>query len=626
MEVALHGYRRDHSQGTIAFSSRLVSIAGPFLMTILYRLCLALLVVLALGSGGCTRGTKDSSGNKLDPMPLSSPLRDLEKVEDLSETVANRLIEFSDAVRKRDYRKAGEYLVGDFLGTRLADLPPKRVEALVLGVERTHLDADAARKDPVNRSGFLGSLEKLLTELELIDYVFFKTRGAEFETEDGRGVLRMTANIIGRSAGNKPFSLYGWAEAEVVHRDEVWLLRRFVLNRLQITRRGSPIFSDVAAVAGLAELGPRIGTGRNSSFYWRGAVTADVDGDGLHDIFSSTSDRVFLYRNLGDGTFENIAERAGLDMPPGVTGPLFFDYDRDGDQDLFCGYVGWRADGVPYGESLRLYRNEGRARFTDVTEDVGLGDYHVSAFSACAADVDNDGWLDLYVCNYNRLEAVYPNSWYRATNGTPNVLFHNRKAKFVEIAADASVAGSDWSYAAAFADFDEDGDQDLYVANDYGDNCLYENRGELNFVNRAADLGVLDTGNGMGAAWGDLDNDGRLDLYVSNMSSSAGNRILNRLPAEKQASSSSREGSARRSEGSSPRGGKSAVRQTLAKLAAGNTIFRQSGGGFEKLPASQGGVSASWAWSASLLDIDLDGTQDIYVSNGFISGDSLKDT
>lgn len=591
-------------------------------MTTLYRLLLPALALLALGSGGCSGGTRDG----LDPLPVSVPQHDLEKVEDLSETVANRLIEFSDAVGKRDYRKAGEYISGDFQGTRLTDLSHKGVEVLVLGVERTHLDAGAARAEPVDRSGFLGSLEKLLSELERIEYVFFKTRGAEFETKEGRGVLRMTVNIIGRSAGRKPFSLYGWARAEVVQRNEDWLLRRFVLDRLQITRRDSPIFSDVASTAGLAELGPRIGTGNNSSFYWRGAVTADVDGDGLHDIFSSTSDSVFLYRNRGDGTFENIAERAGLDMPPGVTGPLFFDYDRDGDQDLFCGYVGWRAGGVPYGESLRLYRNDGHARFTDATADVGLGDNYVSAFSACAADLDNDGWLDLYVCSYNRLEAVYPNSWYRATNGTPNVLFHNREGKFVEIAADAGVAGSDWSYAAAFADFDEDGDQDLYVANDYGDNCLYENRGALKFVNRAEALGVLDTGNGMGAAWGDLDNDGRLDLYVSNMSSSAGNRILSRLPAEGGASSSSPEGSSRRSEGSSRRGEKTAVHQTLVKLAAGNTIFRQSDSGFEKLPASQGGVSASWAWSASLLDIDLDGTQDIYVSNGFISGDSLKDT
>ncbi len=176
------------------------------------------------------------------------------------------------------------------------------------------------------------------------------------------------------------------------------------------------------------------------------------------------------------------------------------------------------------------------------------------------------------------------------------------------------MAGQSWSYAAAFADFDEDGDQDLYIANDYGDNRLYLNRGDLTFQDVAAELGVLDTGNGMGATWGDLDNDGRLDLYVSNMSSSAGNRILKRL------------GAGASSEGSASRVPPKGTAATLLKLAAGNTIFRQTERGFQALPASQGGVGASWAWSAALLDIDLDGIQDVYVANGFISGDSLKDT
>jgi hypothetical protein len=115
----------------------------------------------------------------------------------------------------------------------------------------------------------------------------------------------------------------------------------------------------------------------------------------------------------------------------------------------------------------------------------------------------------------------------------------------------------------------------------------------------------------MGVAWGDLDNDGRLDLYVSNMSSSAGNRILKRLAA---------------SGGSAARNDVSSVQKTLFKLASGNSIFRQGERGFEYLPPENGGIAASWAWSPSLLDIDLDGTLDIYVANGFISGDSLKDT
>jgi hypothetical protein len=152
----------------------------------------------------------------------------------------------------------------------------------------------------------------------------------------------------------------------------------------------------------------------------------------------------------------------------------------------------------------------------------------------------------------------------------------------------------------------------------------------------AREFGVLDTGNGMGVFWDDLDADGRLDLYVSNMSSSAGNRILRRLTSRAAAAPAPSAGSAPRiapGEGSAPRAEAaaapppiSAVEQTLLKLASGNTIFRQSASGFDRLPADHGGVSASWAWSASALDIDLDGVRDIYVANGFISGDSLKDT
>jgi hypothetical protein len=580
----------------------------------------------------------------------------MEKVENLSETVANRLIEFSDAVRKRDYAAARRYLTEDFLGTAFAGLRTTSRETLPPGTTRTHLQPDT--EHPLDRDAFVDSLDELLAPLEAIEYVFFKTRGAEFEASDeSRGLLRMTANIIGRGPRDRPYSLYAWAAAEVTSvRDasgkDFWLLRRFVIERIQVTERETPMFTDVAASAGVADFGPRLGTPENSSFYWRGAATADVDGDGLFDIFTSTSQRNFLYRNRGSGTFEDATETAGLARPAGVTGPLFFDYDRDGDQDLFCGHVGWKIDGVPDGEALHLFRNDGRGRFEDVTVRVGLAGIHMPAFSACAADIDNDGWLDLFVSSYNRLDAVYPNSWYRASNGEPNALFHNQGGKsFRDIARTAGVAGQSWSYAAAFADFDEDGDQDLYVANDYGDNRLYLNRGDLTFQDVAAELGVLDTGNGMGATWGDLDNDGRLDLYVSNMSSSAGNRILKRLGA-----GASSEGSASRvppkgtvtvtvpsplvppkgtvssplvppkGTVSSPLVPPKGTAATLLKLAAGNTIFRQTEGGFQALPASQGGVGASWAWSAALLDIDLDGIQDVYVANGFISGDSLKDT
>ncbi len=577
-------------------------------------LTFAFLVFLA----SCSRSSS-GPGAGLDPLPIAGGVTEMERVEELSETVANRFIEFSDKVRRRDFDAAAVYLGEDFLGTAFGACAAQPAETLPVGVTRTRFDPAPARAEPANRATFLRSLREFLSPLESIEYVFFKTRGAEFTPDANRGVLRMTVQIIGREPGDRPFSLNGAAAAEALKVGEAWVLRRFVLKSLNVTRRDSPVFTDVATSAGVASFGPRLGTGDNTNFYWRGAATADVDGDGYYDIFTTTSRRAWLYRNRGDGTFEDATGGFGIDAPANSTGPLFFDYDRDGDPDLFLGYVGWRVDGVPQGQSLRLLRNEGGKRFVDVTDAVGLGNQYLEAFSACASDVDGDGWLDLYISAYNRLDAEYPNSWYRATNGSPNALFHNREGRFVDIAAEAGVAGTGWSYAASFADFDEDGDEDLYVANDYGDNSLYRNEGSLRFRDVAAELGVLDTGNGMGVTWGDLDNDGRLDLYVSNMSSSAGNRILSRLPRSGGPGSE-------RSEGSSSRHSSRGVQSTLAKLAAGNTIFRQSGARFEALPAEKGGIGASWAWSAALLDIDLDGRLDIYVANGFISGDSLKDT
>ena len=582
---------------------------GPFPLS---PCLLALLLAV-----GCTDGT---SSPEPAPIPPAQRILAMDEVEALSETVANRLIDFSNQVRKRDFRAAGTYLSQDFLGTRLTNLPLQTDNALPLEAAAKEYATEEARRTPLDRAGFMASLEEVLAPLESVEYVFFKTRGAEFDSSKSRGVLRLTANIIGRAEGDQPHSVYAWAQGEVTKNDGEWFLRRFVVERMRVTTRSRPLFTDVASVAGLSHRGPRLSSDPNASFYWRGAATADIDGDGFFDIFNSNSQRGVLYRNNGNGTFADISKQLPP-LPSGMTGSIFFDYDRDGDQDLFCGYVGWKVDGVPNGESLKLLQNDGAGKFTDVTREAGLAEILCNAFSSCVADIDNDGWLDIYVCSYNRLDAVYPNSWHDATNGTANVLLHNQKGKFVDVAPSAKTAGKDWSYAAAFADFDEDGDQDIYVANDYGNNRLYRNEGDGTFVDVAAQLGVLDTGNGMGVAWGDLNQDGRLDLYVSNMSSSAGNRILRRLGKREAEAAGSSPG---KDKASTPR--ISNAEKTLLKLAAGNTIFIGTKDGFRQLPARDGGVGASWAWSTSLLDIDLDGRQDIYVANGFISGDSLKDT
>jgi hypothetical protein len=276
---------------------------------------------------------------------------------------------------------------------------------------------------------------------------------------------------------------------------------------------------------------------------------------------------------------------------------LFLDYDNDGDPDLFLAAVGNQV----------LLENrfipDGEAVFWDVSEQAGVA---VSAvgFSAAAADVNGDGLTDVYVCSYNRYGTVMPNSWHRATNGTPNLLLINLgDGTFAERSAEWGVADGRWSYAAGFIDVDEDGLLDLYVANDFGENALYLNQGER-FVDVAEDRGLRDPGFGMGVSFGDYDNDGDLDLHVTNMSSTAGNRILQLLYPEDHV-----------------------IRQTLAKQAAGNSLYqRASDGTFREVTAEIGGLSGGWAFGGGFVDFDNDGWEDIYTPNGFVSGKSMKDT
>jgi hypothetical protein len=246
---------------------------------------------------------------------------------------------------------------------------------------------------------------------------------------------------------------------------------------------------------------------------------------------------------------------------------------------------------------------QGKLVFWDVS-DRALVHLPAVGFSAAAADVNRDGYPDIYVASYNRYGTVMPNAWHRATNGTPNLLFINQgDGTFSEEATAWGVDDSRWSYAAAFADLDNDGDQDLYVANDFGENALYRNDGER-FTETAAEAGVSDPGFGMGVSFGDYDNDGDLDLHVTNMSSTAGKRILNRLYPGRQQD-----------------------RSYLFKLASGNSLYENLGNGtFRDATAETGGFPAGWAFGGGFLDFDNDGWEDIYTPNGFISGDSMNDT
>ncbi len=250
------------------------------------------------------------------------------------------------------------------------------------------------------------------------------------------------------------------------------------------------------------------------------AIAADYDNDGHTDLLVTGYGRAILYRNRGDGTFEDVTERAGVKIPGWSIGAAWLDYDRDGCVDLLVGrYVKfdpeyrnyYAADNYPgpldyEPDSNVLLHNNCKGTFTDVSESSGIAKHKSRAMGVTAADFDLDGYPDIYVAN----------------DKTENFLFHNEKnGTFKEIALPAGVAygqnGENTSaMGPAFVDFDHDGRVDLWVS-DSKYNRLMKNVGDLKFEDVTQRAGISQLA-AQYTSWGtgvhDFDNDGRYDIFV----------------------------------------------------------------------------------------------------------------
>ena len=217
-------------------------------------------------------------------------------------------------------------------------------------------------------------------------------------------------------------------------------------------------------------------------------------------------------RNKHDGTFEDVTAKAGLSGLDGVSVAVFADYDNDGFKDAFISRT--------YNPN-QLFHNNGDGTFTDVTARAGIG-ADCCTTVASWGDYDNDGKLDLYVGRYLDPRAKIPTTFY-ARNGEPNQLYKNNgDGTFTNVTVEAGVGDPGLCLGTVFGDYDDDGYADLFVVNDFGRSTLYHNERNGTFTDVTVKAGTLAYGAGMNATIGDYDNDGRLDLYTTDIRSEHG--------------------------------------------------------------------------------------------------------
>jgi Flp pilus assembly protein TadD/peroxiredoxin len=394
-----------------------------------------------------------------------------------------------------------------------------------------------------------------------------------------------------------------------------WRVLRWEATTETVSRAREPIFVDVTTQA----------LGHTQSYktqmlrgvdHWRtvldgasgidvygnnGLAVGDIDDDGFDDLYicqpAGLPNR--LYRNRGDGTFDDVTEKAGVGVLDATACALFADFGNKGVQDLL----------VVCGSGPLLFLNDGSGRFSLKRDAFQFARPPQGTFThAAIADYDNDGRLDIYFCLYSYYLGLdqyhYPVPYFDARDGPPNFLLHNEgNATFRDRteAAGLNVDNDRYSFACAWGDFNADGHPDLYVANDFGRSNLYRNNGDATFMSVSTEAGVEDPGAGMSASWFDYDNDGNQDVYVSNMWSAAGIRVSDQERFHQ--------------------GEPETIRPLYRRHARGNSLYRNLGNGkFQNISEKAGVEMGRWAWASDAWDFDHDGYADLYIANGYISG------
>jgi hypothetical protein len=540
--------------------------------------------------------------------------------------VVQTLAGLAHAVEARDPAAVEKLYSPDFKGSPLGIVTLQKagerdgIEILRFAAEGSSLESS------LDRGGALAEWEQYLAGFDSIEEVGFHLhRLEEWSGETRTGVVRF--ELIGTPRGaSRPGIDRGFFRMRFAPTPEGPRIVEASLVQGERQTGARDLFVNVAAAAGVGFANQyyppflneplRFGMIRHGP---GGIAVVDVDKDGFQDLFIPDGVASRMFRNRADGTFEDVTAAWGLSGLDGVSVGTFADYDNDGWKDFFVSHT-FRHN--------QLFHNDGpdaagHLRFRDVTAASGIGEDCCTTVASWA-DYDNDGDLDLYVGRYLDPRVKIPTTFY-ARNGEPNQLYRNDGGgRFTNVTEEAGVGDTGLCLGSVFGDYDDDGDPDLYVVNDFGRSTLFRNEGDGTFTDVTVETGTLAYGAGMSASFADYDNDGRLDAYTADI------RSEHAWFAEKPTVMRYMANSWRQGVWKSDmplyfqifRQSGFGFVQVFQEMAMGNHLLHNRGdGGFDDVSWKTGANPVGWFWGSVLADLDNDGWKDIYSANGWVYND-----
>ena len=492
---------------------------------------------------------------------------------------------------------------------------------------RSRSGIDVVRRDfgpgsVTGRDAFVRSLQAWLKDAVRIDVAEFEIFAIE-EIASAPITVRTRLRydlVLAAPDARREERVGSWQVDWVRDASSGWLAKSWVAGQETCCISAAPVFTDVTVLAlgSTASYGEQLLHGAD---HWRtvldgavgvdvygnnGVATGDFDNDGFDDIYVCQSAGLpnRLYRNRGDGTFEDVTEKAGVGVLDNTACALFADFENRGLEDLL----------VVCGTGPLLFVNQGNSTFSLKKDAFRFARPPQGTFThAAVADYDGDGRLDVYFCLYMYYLGLdqynYPIPYYDARNGPPNCLFHNEGAhQFVETteATGMNADNNRYSFSCAWGNAGPYGLPDLFVANDFGSSQLYRNDGNGTFSVVSREANVEGVGAGMSCCWCDYDNDGHQDIYVPSMWEAAGQRVSSQKQFHENA----------------PAG----IRELYRRHARGNALYRNQGTGrFENVGQQAAVDMGRWSWGSDFFDFDHDGFSDLYVANGYISEPGRED-